>query len=218
MYQINNLPLFRSDNVTDLGVTFDVKLDFSLHVNNTISKAYRKLGLLKRKTKDFKNIHALKALYFSLVRSHLEYCSIIWDPFYNNKIKIIEQVQTKFARYLYFKNNCYSQVISSSYLRNVYELPKLKSRRDLSCLLFFYKVMNNMIDCSDILGCINIKVPNRSLRINHLFETTSVKANYIGNFSLYRFYRIFNEFSVELDIFYMSLAIFKGKCMALLEH
>ena len=66
-YHINNFPLHRSDSITDLGVTFDVKLDFSLHTNMIISKAYKKLGFLKRKTKDFSNLRGLKVLYFRLV-------------------------------------------------------------------------------------------------------------------------------------------------------
>ena len=39
-YHINNFPLYHSDSVTDLGVTFGVKLDFCLHINIIIYKAY----------------------------------------------------------------------------------------------------------------------------------------------------------------------------------
>ena len=217
-YQINNLPLSRSDSVLDLGVTFDAKLDFSFHINSIISKSYKKLGLIKRKTKDFSNQVALKTLFFSLVRSNLEYCSLIWNPHHKSKIGCLEQVQNRFARYLYYKSNSvYIQDISSSYLRNIFNLPSLKSRRDLFCLLFFYKVINNMIDCSDILSCINIFVPNRTLRNYNLFEIPFVKYNYIGNFSLYKFYKIYNKFSNDLDVFDMPFHIFKGKCCKLLN-
>lgn len=216
-YQINNLALCRPSTIVDLGITFDTKLDFSLHIDNIVSKAYKKLGFLKRKTKDFSSQQALKVLYFALVRSNLEYCSLIWDPYYNNKIKVLERVQSKFTRYLLFQSNqVYSYDISSSYLRSIFNIPNLKSRRDLFCVLFFYKVINNMIDCTDILNSIDFNVPNRSLRCTQFFKLPFLKYNYVDNFSLYKFYRIFNEFSAHLDIFNMSFSAFRDRCSELL--
>ena len=188
-----------------------MKLDFSLHTNIIISKAYKKIGFLKRKTKDFSNLQTLKVLYFNLVRAKLEHCSLIWDPYYINKIKILEQIQTKFLRYLCYKNNSiYVQDISSSYLSNLFNLPNLNSHRNLFCLLFFYKVIKNKINCNDILGSIQINVPSRFFRNNHLFVNRFAKFNSIGNFSLYKFYKIFNFFSSDLDIFNMSISAFKS--------
>ncbi|GBM35453.1 Retrovirus-related Pol polyprotein from transposon 297 [Araneus ventricosus] len=140
VYKINDLVSSRSDSVTDLGIIFDTKLDFSQHINSMVSKAYRRLGILKRKTKEFSSEIALKVLYYAHVRSSLEYCSIIWDSIYRNKIEIIERIQNNFLRYwLYKKNGIYLQDVSSSYLRDMFNIPSLCSRRDISCVLFFYK-------------------------------------------------------------------------------
>ncbi|GBO30585.1 hypothetical protein AVEN_197290-1 [Araneus ventricosus] len=140
VYKINDLVLSRSDSVTDLGIIFDTKLDFSHHINSMVCKAYRRLGIFKRKTKEFSSEIALKVLYYAHVRSSLEYCSIIWDPIYRNKIEIIERIQNNFLRYLlYKKNGIYLQDISFSYLRDMFNTPSLCSRRDVSCVLFFYK-------------------------------------------------------------------------------
>ncbi|GBM00726.1 hypothetical protein AVEN_150896-1 [Araneus ventricosus] len=114
VYKINDLVSSRSDSVTDLGIVFDTKLDFSQHIDSMVSKAYRKLGILKRKTRECSSEIALKVLYYAHVRSSLEYCSIIWDPNYRNKIKIIQLIQNNFLRYLlYKKNGIYLQDISS---------------------------------------------------------------------------------------------------------
>ncbi|GBN42060.1 putative RNA-directed DNA polymerase from transposon BS, partial [Araneus ventricosus] len=165
VYKINDLVLSRSDSVTDLGIIFDTKLDFSQQINSMVSRAYRRLGILKRKTREFSSEIALKVLYYAHVRSSLEYCSIIWDPIYRNKIEIIERIQNNFLRYLlYKKNGIYLQDVSSSYLRHMFNIPSLCSRRDVSCVLFFYKVINGSIDCTDILSAINFAVPARSLR------------------------------------------------------
>lgn len=42
---------------------------------------------------DFKNIHTLKVLCVFLVKSVLEYCSLIWSPHYNDRI---QSAQRKF--------------------------------------------------------------------------------------------------------------------------
>ncbi|GBN56344.1 hypothetical protein AVEN_11434-1 [Araneus ventricosus] len=217
VYKINDLVLSRSDSVTDLGIIFDTKLDFSQHINSMVSKAYRRLGILKRKTKEFSSEIALKVLYYAHVRSSLEYCSIIWDPIYRNKIEIIERIQNNFLRYLlYKKNGIYLQDVSSSYLRDMFNIPSLCSRRDVSCVLFFYKVINGSIDCSDILSAINFAVPARSLRNQGSFPNVYSRFKYIDRFSLYKFYKTFNKISGELDIYHMSPTVFKSNCFQLL--
>ncbi|GBM59470.1 putative RNA-directed DNA polymerase from transposon BS [Araneus ventricosus] len=217
VYKINDLVLSRSDSVTDLGIIFDTKLDFSQHINSMVSKAYRRLGILKRKTKEFSSEIALKVLYYAHVRSSLEYCSIIWDPIYRNKIEIIERIQNNFLRYLlYKKNGIYLQDVSSSYLRDMFNIPSLCSRRDVSCVLFFYKVINGSIDCTDILSAINFAVPARSLRNQGSFPNVYSIFKYIDRFSLYKFYKTFNKISGELDIYHMSPTVFKSNCFQLL--
>ncbi|GBN53651.1 hypothetical protein AVEN_189562-1 [Araneus ventricosus] len=118
VYKINNLVLSRSNTITDLGIIFDSKLDFSQHIDTMVSKTYRRLGFLKRRTREFSSELTLKVLYCAHIRSNLEYCSIIWNPNYRNKIEIIERIQNNFLRYLlYEKNGFYLHDISSSLLQ-----------------------------------------------------------------------------------------------------
>ncbi|GBN62629.1 hypothetical protein AVEN_261490-1 [Araneus ventricosus] len=103
VYKINNLVLSRSNTVTDLGIIVDTKLDFSQHIDTMVSKTYRWLGILKRRTRECSSEFTLKVLYCAHDRSNLEFCSIIWDPNYRNKIEIIVRIQNNFLRYSLYK-------------------------------------------------------------------------------------------------------------------
>jgi len=70
-------------HIKDLGITFDVKLNFSLHITDKVNKlANSILGIIKR------NFRYLSQEFFDmlyealgLVRSQLEYANVVWSPF-----------------------------------------------------------------------------------------------------------------------------------------
>lgn len=215
-YNINSISLLRNSSVKDLGVIFNSNLDFSEHIQFITTKAYKILGFLKRKTTNFTSLKALKVLYFGLVRPNLEYCTPIWDPYYENTNRVIERVQNNFLRFLYFKSfHATSRDLPSGELRNLFEICTLKSRRQVYCLLFFYKALNNMIDSTYIIGTLKLNVPSRVTRSRSLFSLNSNNNNCILNFCLYKFYKYYNGVSDELDIFYMPFKVFKSNCQRL---
>jgi len=61
------------DHIKDLGITFDEKLDFSVHIAEKINKAYRLLWLIKRNFNEIDN-EAFILLHKHLVRAHLRLC------------------------------------------------------------------------------------------------------------------------------------------------
>ncbi|GBN90679.1 hypothetical protein AVEN_71173-1 [Araneus ventricosus] len=63
-YQINDILLrrCRSKSVTDLGVTFHTRLDFTQHIHNIVSMACTKLGFIKFNTRHFSGVLALKKI------------------------------------------------------------------------------------------------------------------------------------------------------------
>lgn len=79
-YKLEGETLERVMEVRDLGVYFAADLKFRSHIIKVSKKAFRNLGFILRQANDFNNMGALKALYDALVRSHLEYCAVIWGP------------------------------------------------------------------------------------------------------------------------------------------
>ena len=84
----------RDDHIKDLGVTFDEKLDFGLHVTEKVNKAYSMLWLIKR---NFKNIgaEAFVTLYKHLIRTHLEYNNSVWSQHKKSDTEKFERVQKR---------------------------------------------------------------------------------------------------------------------------
>lgn len=97
-YRIGNNFIDKCGSFKDLGVIFDNKLNFTEHLTNITSSALKNLGFIVRNTKSFTDTNSLRSLYASLVRPKLEYCSIVWSPFYQYKINSIENVQRRFLK------------------------------------------------------------------------------------------------------------------------
>ena len=72
-------------------------LFWSNHVNITVNKANKVLGLLKRSVGG-KNREIFSTLYKSLVRPILEYASTVWSPHLVKSIVALEKVQRRGSR------------------------------------------------------------------------------------------------------------------------
>ena len=105
IYRVNNIPLFRATEIKDLGVTFDNALSFNLHIDVVVTSCLKTLGFIFRTSKNFTYIRTFKTLFFSLIRSKLEYCCIVWCPYYQVTINRIESVQRIFLKYLFLLRN-----------------------------------------------------------------------------------------------------------------
>ena len=81
------------DEFQDLGVITDHHLTWNSHVNCVLAKANRMLGLIKRKCKGLNDLKTLRTLDCSLVRSNLEYCSVVWSVYSRNNIVKLHGVQ-----------------------------------------------------------------------------------------------------------------------------
>ena len=77
-YEIKGSIVRRVEEIMDLGVLLDKKLEFDSHIEMICCKAYCMLAYIKRKAKEFDNMWVTQALYITLVRSILEYALLIW--------------------------------------------------------------------------------------------------------------------------------------------
>ena len=137
-YIIDGTIIKRSTVYNDLGILFDDKFTFIEHINEVVAKAYKTYGFIYRNCKDFNNPHVLKILFFSLVRSILEYGSLIWYPIYATHCNHIEFVQRKFLKFLTFlEDGTYPpQGYGHSILLGRFGVVSLNKRRDMLCIKF----------------------------------------------------------------------------------
>ena len=103
-YFIDNTELERVSQIRDLGVIIDSKLTFAAHVDCTVRKGNRALGLLIRSFQHagrykFRQ-NALMAAYYANVRSVLEYGSVIWTGAAKAHTERVDRVQHKFLMWL----------------------------------------------------------------------------------------------------------------------
>lgn len=212
-YYINQVLLERVQEVKDLGVIFDSKLEFHNHINYMTSKAYAMLGFIKRNTVDFNDPVALKSLYVSFVRSNLEYCSLIWSPFYENHSNRIEKIQKLFTKYAFRKINWSDDVHSYDSKRKFLGLQSLRDRRSSFAILFIFKILSNNIDCDALAELVNLHTPPRELRHERLFYEDFHRTNYGNNEPITRSLKLCNSFSpflnFNLDLNKFKLSLFK---------
>jgi len=89
-YYMCNQKLETSSMEKDLGVIISSDLKPSQQCNQAHAKANRILGMIKR-TISYKSRGILLQLYKSLVRPHLEYCTVAWSPYYQKDKNLLEK-------------------------------------------------------------------------------------------------------------------------------
>lgn len=170
-YKISDKILTRVSSISDLGVIFDQKLTFNDHILSTIKKASSLLGFIIRNAKNFTDINVIKLLYFSLVRSRLEFASIIWHPNYFMYDNLVEKVQKKFLRYLFFKQfGYYTYLIPYSQHLKTFHMTSLSVRRRVAGLMYIYGLINGHIDDNATLSTIALHVPTFYSRSPNVFN------------------------------------------------
>lgn len=167
-FHINNIQLEKINSVRDLGVYLQTDMKFNTHFENILNKSYRMLGFLLRNTREFTNPKTFKMIYYAYVRSKLEYCSVVWNPKHNVHIKSLEALQKKFLRYLAFKQHKTIEGNYSEFMRSN-KIMSLENRRNFIDLTYLYKLLNNQIDCTEIVEQINLRVNRRRTRCEDTF-------------------------------------------------
>lgn len=148
-YKLNSEQIKRVENFLDLGVLFDKKLTFSSHIDSISSKAMARLGMIKRWSKEFNYLNVTKCLYVSLVRSVLEFASVVWNPFYETNNNKIESIQKQFLLFS-LKNLNWSHRFQLPPYRHrllLLQLNTLDDRRRMLNVIFIEKLLTGRINC-----------------------------------------------------------------------
>ena len=124
-----------------------------------------------RTTTKFTDISSIIALYNSLVRNVIEYCSPIWNPHHIKYETQIERVQKKFTRFIQYQ----AQNTYESYNQRLdrYDMMTLKSRRIMTNELTLYKILNGKI-LTKMKETITMITENRSRRHRITFRPNVV--------------------------------------------
>ncbi|KAF0755964.1 Uncharacterized protein FWK35_00023395, partial [Aphis craccivora] len=123
-------------------------------------------GFIKRNTTLFTSAICLRTLYFSLVRSILEYGSFVWFPYL-----ACDQLR----------------------LDSTLNIPTLASRRKHADLMFITSLLNGAIDAPDLLATVSFRVPSYSTRHHSFFSIPTYLTSYGHNQPLHRMLHLLNQ-------------------------
>ena len=141
-YQLKGHVLERTSSSKYLGVDLRSDLSWKDHYNRTTKKANSMIGFSRRNLKTATEETKTLA-YNTLIRPHVEYCSTVWNPHYDDDIGKIEMVQRKAAR---FATNRFRNQSSVTSMLEHLGWESLESRRTKADMCMTYKILNNHVD------------------------------------------------------------------------
>ena len=100
-YTLGDNVLKRVSVQKDLGIFIDSRLTFIPHVDSIIKKANHMCGLIWRNFRSLKNEHVLRTLFCSLIRPHLESCTVVFNYISAYQAHRIERVQYRFLNFMH---------------------------------------------------------------------------------------------------------------------
>ena len=209
---MNDTVLEEVKEIKDLGILTDCSLSWNSHTDMITAKANRMLGLIKRTCKDLKDTATLKILFCSLVRSNLEYCSVVWSPFTKRDIGKLERIQRRATKFILKSNDQY-------YIRlRGLKLLTLEQRRFLFDVTFLFNALNGYIDV-DFSQFLDFYFQEYCYSFRH-FDNRSLKKRFAGTNGLKDsfFHRIVDKWDIlPYEIRSASnVCIFKSKVMKFL--
>lgn len=213
-YRVNNIAIQRTNTIKDLGVIFDSKLTFSHHVNNIITRAFKTLGFITRSLHKFSKVSTYKQLYYTYVRSILEYASPVWNPYYDIYTDAIERVQRKFTRIVCFK----FKIQHDSYEMRLKKLNMISlfNRRLMTDELLLFKILNGLAKTT-LANSINTYMPIRQTRFTPIFYIPTSHTNIEYYSVALRIQRQHIEYFSDINLFNISIAQFKKSVLNILN-
>ncbi|KAL4107267.1 hypothetical protein QTP88_017643 [Uroleucon formosanum] len=192
-YTINGSVIDRVASNSDLGVLFTADLNFRPHIDSICCRALKSLGFVMRTMNEFKLSGSLKTVYCSLVRSMLEYASVLWDPFVVTDSCHLEQVQRRFLSSAAYMLKIVHPPHDYTPVLRALGLTSLADRRVKANLAFLKKIIDGSLNAPSLLVQVNFKVPHRATRSRVPFAVPLHCTNYDKNKPIDRMMRLANE-------------------------
>lgn len=207
-YSMNSTPLEHVGTFKDLGVFIDSKLSFNSHVDSLVTKCSKVSGFIKRSVGYHAPVNVKLQLYKSLVLSLLDFASPVWSPHFKRQVHSLESVQRSMSKFILSN-------WEASYVERCQDLKllPLSFRREITDLLFLYKILHDVIDVdfSDTVHIIdhdqsNLRSANNGPVLSaHFARTETFKASYFNRITL-----LWNSLPMHIRQS-SSLNVFKSK-------
>ena len=168
-YQIHGHTLEVVDSSKDLGVTISEDLNWRKLIDDTVNKANKTLGFVRRNLSDC-SAPVKSPAYTTMVRPRLEYSSTVCDPHHNRDIHNLEQVQRRAAR---FVNRNYTERTPGCVTNLIQSLglESLQHRCYINRLTMLFKIQHGIIDNSPDFVQLNDQRTRGSKRLRQLPAT-----------------------------------------------
>ena len=155
----------------DLGLLTNHHLSWNSHVDAITNKANRILGLPRRTCRGWKDTETLKVLYCTLVRSQVEYGSVVWSPYTVRNIDKLEHIQRRGTKFILRKRN-----FTHDERLKCLNLLLLEKRRYLFYVTFLYTALNGYLNV-DVSPFLNFYSQDDPYRFRHV-DDYSLKTNF----------------------------------------
>jgi hypothetical protein len=155
-YNLCQSSINRTNSIKDLWVFIDAKLYFHDHVNYIFSHCIKLLGLVRNITFNFSSLECMLTLHITLVRSKLEYASVVWNSITSTDANKLERIQHRFAALCFYRffpgaHYCYSLALEEL------KLHILRRRRHRLDALFLTQVYSGSKFCPSVLETVGLK-------------------------------------------------------------
>jgi hypothetical protein len=161
-YQLCHAAVTRTSSTKGIGVFFDSKLYFHKHAVSLFYECIHILSLIRSVTFRLSSLDWLYVLYFTLVRSKLEYASVVRNSITSTDATKLDHMQQKFASDSFcrlYHHIPYSHTFGLEKL----SLPSSRKRRHHLVALFFVHFYRGLKSCTSILENVSLRVPTRNV-------------------------------------------------------
>jgi len=180
-YNLNNHILEQVSSNPYLGLQIQEDLKWKEQITNVCNKASSTLGFLRRNLQHCPK-DCRKTAYIALVRSILEYGSVIWDPYTQTEINKLESIQRRGARFITKDYKSREEGCLTKMLKDL-DLPTLQTRRQQQRLIFFFKVVEGQIPALPPDDIIKFHRPKRQIKAKSFenFDTKNIIEKQVRN-------------------------------------
>ena len=138
-YDVNGKRLECVSNYKCLGVTIDVNLTFSKHVENISLLIKQKLGIVRRLRESLTQ-YQLKQLYLGYVLPHALYCCTVWSSRFKYNVDMLNKLYKR-AAYIISRQSWH---IPLRQVLNGINWPTLNELFDKATCCLVFKCINNL--------------------------------------------------------------------------